>query len=380
MAKPGKNVIHYPSIALLFACCIAWIIFHNGWFPLTLALGIFFIGRIGIRYLTGHPTSGLKLIKNIALVLCFVLTALCCTFLRSETNYAYFLNHENPLEVLSQDRWTPLSKATSVDTKTSFNGSSARHEIVLIRRRQPSIWGKLLNRIILQEVHVFRFNPHNDFYLLADVTNDFTPLTVQEANERKASDFILNSSFYDPENHAIGEIIYLGKRYQKKTKSSGYFKVIHGIPHAGPASIFNNLPGEPAYSCQAHPSTLRDGQMFNYIENESLQVLWNQKTYRNLMGEMTNGDFVVVVSGNGGLVDVKEITQIAQLLGVNHATLFDAGSALQYRFTNPNYSMEFSAFNNSLDLGSFADRICVKLFRKNVIQRSPVYIGIKLNE
>jgi hypothetical protein len=77
--------------------------------------------------------------------------------------------------------------------------------------------------------------------------------------------------------------------------------------------------------------------MFNYIENESLQALWNQKTYRNLMGEMTNGDFVVVVSGNGGLVDVKEITQIAQLLGVNHATLFDAGSALQYRFTNPNY-------------------------------------------
>jgi hypothetical protein len=42
--------------------------------------------------------------------------------------------------------------------------------------------------------------------------------------------------------------------------------------------------------------------------------------------------------------------------------------------------MEFSAFNNLLDAGSFVDKVGMELFRKNFIQRSPVYIGISLNE
>jgi hypothetical protein len=86
----------------------------------------------------------------------------------------------------------------------------------------------------------------------------------------------------------------------------------------------------------------------------------------------------VVVSGNGALLDVKEITQIAQKIGVYHASLFDAGSALQYHFKEGTYSLEFSAFNNSYDFGSFFDRLTMKLFRKKFVQRSPVFIGIKL--
>ncbi len=42
--------------------------------------------------------------------------------------------------------------------------------------------------------------------------------------------------------------------------------------------------------------------------------------------------------------------------------------------------MEFSAFNNTLDAGSFVDKVGMELYRKNFIQRSPIYIGIKLHE
>ena len=137
-----------------------------------------------------------------------------------------------------------------------------------------------------QEINVFFFKPSNDFYLLAAVNDNFSPLNIYEANRRKESDLVINSSFYDPQNNAIGEIIYQGKRFQQKTESSGYFKVIHGIPHAGPASIFQSINGKPTYSCQAHPSTIKNGRLFPYIDSENMQNIWKLKSYRNLIGEM----------------------------------------------------------------------------------------------
>jgi hypothetical protein len=99
-----------------------------------------------------------------------------------------------------------------------------------------------------------------------------------------------------------------------------------------------------------------------------------------LVGEKADGSIVFIASGNGGLLDVKEITQLAKLIGVKHATLFDAGIALQYAFNSPGYAMEFSAFNNYVDAGTFVDKVGMELFRKNFIQRSPIYIGVSLKE
>jgi hypothetical protein len=119
--------------------------------------------------------------------------------------------------------------------------------------------------------------------------------------------------------------------------------------------------------------------IFEYILNNSFPK-WRQRTYRNLVGEKADGSIVFIASGNGGLLDVKEITQLAKLLGVKHATLFDAGIALQYAFKSPGYSMEFAAFNNYVDAGTFVDKVGMELFRKNFIQRSPIFIGITLKE
>lgn len=351
--------------------------FHNGFTPLLLAIAAFFTGRLIMRRITGHASTGMKILKNIFLLVSFIALGTFLTLVRSETNYAYFLDSSNALEVLSDDQWKPIENALKIDVEETYTGTSATHQTVRIRRRQSKIWAKAVVRLIPEVVHVFTFKPSNDFYLLAAVNDGFKPLNLEEANERKSSNFMVNSSFYDPENQVLGEVIYLGARYQRKTHSSGYFKVINGVPHAGPSSIFQNIPGNPTYSCQAHPSTLKNGALFSYIEEESMQALWNQKTYRNLVGERKDGKIVVIVSGNGGLLDVKEITQIAQRLGVNHASLFDAGSALQYRFTDGSYTMSFSAFNNEYDFGDLADRIAMKLFRKKLMQRSPVFIGVK---
>ena len=380
MAKTRYGWLHYPGVLGWYLATVSWLIFHNGFLPLFVGICVFFGGRFLLRRITGYTTSGLKIIKNAFLFISLFAFGAFCSLVKSETNYAYFLDTTSTLEVLSDDQWVPIESASKIDLEEGYKSASATHQTLRIHRRQSEMWAKAMVKIIPQVVHVFTFNPSNDFYLLADVYEGFKPINVEEANERKSSNFVINSSFYDPQNQVLGEVIYLGKRYRRKNRSSGYFKVINGIPHAGPISIFNERDDSPSYACQAHPSTLTNGAIFSHIEDESMQALWNQKTYRNLIGERKDGRLVVVVSGNGALLDVKEITQIAQRIGVYHASLFDAGSALQYRFVDGSYRLDFSAFNNTYDLGRLTDRLAMKYFRKKFNQRSPIFIGVKFKQ
>lgn len=347
--------------------------------PLLCLMGLFFVGRLGLRKLTGHSSNGIGILKNSLLVVLFLSAGFTCSVLRTETNYYYFLTRTNTLKVKQDGEWVLIHNANRIDVDEMYSNPSVVVQRIDIKRNQKGILGRALNLIISQKVNVFTFKPSNSFYLVADPTNGFEPLTVTEANSRKASSFLINASFYDPSNRALGEVIYCSKQYQTKSSSSGYFKVIDGVPHAGPRSVFEGYANIPQYSCQAHPSTMKDGEIFQYILDNSF-AKWRQRTYRNLVGEKADGSIVCIASGNGGLLDVREISQLAKLLGLKHATLFDAGIALQYAFNSPGYSMEFSAFNNLLDAGPFVDKVGMELFRKNFIQRSPVYIGITLNE
>lgn len=309
----------------------------------------------------------------------FITAGFLFSLVRSETNYAYFLDRTPSVNIQENGSWTPLDKANNIDLSETYSSANVQIHSIKIKRNQSGFARQILNFITSQRVNIFVFSNKSDFFLIADPTKNFAPLSVSEANERKESSFLINASFYDPSNQALGEVIYCSQQYQSKSSSSGYFKVIDGIPHAGPRSIFTPYSNTPQYSCQAHPSTMKNGVIFEYILNNSF-LKWRQRTYRNLVGEKADGSIVFIASGNGGLLDVKEITQIAKLIGVKHATLFDAGIALQYSFNNPGYSMEFSAFNNFVDAGSFVDKVGMELFRKNFIQRSPIYIGVSLKE
>lgn len=379
MAKPGLNFIHYFAVLALFSLSIMLLVFFNGFFAALMIAGLFFSGRWLIRHFTGHPTSGMALLKNGFLLVFLFVTGFFFTAFRTETNYYFFLDRHATLKVKQEGEWVFIPNARQLDRNELYSNAQVTIESIDIKRNQGGLFGRALNLFVSQKVHVFTFQPNNDFYLVGDPNHSFSPLTVHEAMERKNSHFLINSSFYDPENQALGEIIYCGKEFRPKSNSSGYFKVIDGVPHAGPRSLFDEYSGQVQYACQAHPSTMKDGVIFQYILDNSF-AKWQQRTYRNLIGEKEDGSIVFIASGNGGLLDVREITQIAQLIGVKNATLFDAGVALQYAFETPGYSMEFSAFNNTLDAGTFVDKVGMELYRKNFIQRSPIYIGIKLHE
>ena len=379
MAKPGNNILHYVAVLLLFALCLTLLVFNNGITSGIIIILVFFGLRWALRKATGFNVSGIGIMKNVFLSLLFLSSACIFSILRTETNYYYFLNRNAPLQIKSDGQWKDLNEANSIDLVELYSNPTVSVQQIKIKRNQPNVVGRALNLVYTQKVNVFTFKPTNEFYLVADPNSNFSPLRVAEAQERKNSSFLINASFYDPANQALGEVIYCSKQYQSKSNSSGYFKVIDGVPHAGPRSVFDKYRNPPQYSCQAHPSTMKDGVIFQYILDNSFSK-WRQRTYRNLIGEKEDGNIVCIASGNGGLLDVREISQLAKLIGVKHATLFDAGVALQYAFESPGYSMEFSAFNNQLDAGSFVDKVGMELFRKNFIQRSPIYIGIKLSE
>jgi hypothetical protein len=379
MAKPGNNILHYVAVLLLFALCLTLLIFNNGITSGIIIILMFFSLRWALRKATGFNVSGIGILKNVFLSLLFLSSACVFSILRTETNYYYFLNRTAALQIKSDGQWKDLNEANSIDLVELYSNPTVSVQQIKIKRNQPNVVGRALNLVYTQKVNVFTFKPTNEFYLVADPNSNFSPLRVAEAQERKNSSFLINASFYDPANQALGEVIYCSKQYQSKSNSSGYFKVINGVPHAGPRSVFDKYHNPPQYSCQAHPSTMKDGVIFQYILDNSFSK-WRQRTYRNLIGEKEDGSIVCIASGNGGLLDVREISQLAKLIGVKHATLFDAGVALQYAFESPGYSMEFSAFNNQLDAGSFVDKVGMELFRKNFIQRSPIYIGIKLSE
>lgn len=382
MSKKASSSFHYFLTFILLLSCLLYLFLNNGFIHYIIGISSFFGIRWALRKWTGFRSSGWIIFQSIVIILFFSIFSFLCTLVKSSTNYIFFFDQKEQLSILQSGNWVSLSEANSIDKDEEFSNSNVSIQTVYIQRPQPSIFGKIKNLVKKEQIRIYTFSPRNEFYLIADVSNNLAPMTHYEAMARKKSDFLINASFYDTQNNALGEIIYLGKKFQNKSSSTGYFKVIDGVPHAGPTSIFENDTSMPYYSCQAHPSTMKDGIIFSYIENESNlnHNQWGQKSYRNLIGENKKGEIVFVVSNKGAILTVKEISQIAKLVGVQNAALFDAGIALQYEFNHPDFKESYSAFNNHLDAGKVCDELCMELFRKNFIQRSPVYIGVKLKD
>ena len=80
-----------------------------------------------------------------------------------------------------------------------------------------------------------------------------------------------------------------------------------------------------------------------------------------------DGTIVFVLSGDGGLMNVTEVTRLALKLGVKHATLLDGGKALQYYVRDRGWRFHFHAFNNTVDFEN----------PKFAFERSPVYVAIR---
>lgn len=240
-------------------------------------------------------------------------------------------------------------------------------------RQKESTLKKILNKISSPRLYLFEFKINkNNFSVSLKKGGE----TVKQ-RIRSGENFSINSAFYDPNNKSIGQAIVKGQKYGGQTRSSGFFKVIDGLAYVGPRSLFNKKKGNVEYSCQAHPSVMKDGIIWDYIQNVTRTIAWKRRTFRNLSGINKKGNIIFLVSGVGGLLSVKEISEIALKLNIKTATLFDAGSALQYKFKKNDYQLAFCAYNNNLYLGKFMDKLFEKFIGKKFYNTSPVYINYK---
>lgn len=264
-----------------------------------------------------------------------------------------------------------LQLAEVPETKELYKDADVSVQKVYLERSGESTSKALLDLFNPPRAYLFTFTNREETFSINYLKNGGTA----RKELKSGSTFSINSSFYDKEMNSLGEVVVDGTNYGQHSNSSGFFKVIEGKAYVGPRSLFEQLPGTVRYSCQAHPSVMRDGIIWPYILEESLnQTPWKRRTLRNLGGMDADGNIVFLVSGDGGLLSVKEMSELALKLGIETATLFDAGSALQYSFQKDGYRLHFSAYNNRLQMGERVNQFFKQKTGYQFFNSSPVFI------
>lgn len=214
----------------------------------------------------------------------------------------------------------------------------------------------------------FSFRPHFE----RGDSGDFLPLTAPEVQRQTGAAFVINASYYAPDGHPMGLIIQGGQPVTPEIKPwSGFFFVKDGRPWFGPRSLYESTPGAPTEVIQGYPSVMKDHQVFSYLDSAPDRFFnGSELTFRSLGGVKDNGAIVFIVSGPGGIMNMTEITRLAKLWEVRHATLLDGGRSLQYAFHHGGTGFDFHAFNNSLPLEEFKDGMLHW-------ERPPVYLVVE---
>lgn len=381
-----KKILFIGLSWVFLATSIYVLLFVNNFWGLLLAFVFYFLFK---SCTTQHgflfKETFKRLVQNkwgtVLLILTFIFTAYLSTLLRVRSNIQYAFSNQGVLIVPSNHQFQLLDDGLkTLDLEVLHQNDEVVISQLSFTRMNQSINERIKDKFIAKKLFIFEFNMKNEFGLCADVENDCQPMNCMEAKNRSNSNFVLNTSFYGLDSKGLNEIIIDKKNYGgRNATATGFFKVIDGKPFAGPKSIFTSNKGTISHSCQAFPSVMKDGIIFNYIESEipPSKVSWKMKTYRNLIGTKANGNLVCIVSNEGGLISVKEISQIAKIYGVEHATLFDGGSALQYSFDDGDWSCTFSAIANDGYVPGFIKRILSKRAKSTIPARSPVYLYVR---
>lgn len=299
--------------------------------------------------------------------------------IRIQSNIEYAFNNDGELMISTSEGFKSILKnENNIKFNEVFKNGNVTIQSINIKRKNESLIHKIENFVNPNRITVFEFNLENDFGLIADIKNELNPINTDEAMSLANSNFAINTNFFG--SGAIGEVIIDKKRYGQDNKTaSGFFKVIDGKPFAGARSLFKNNAGIVSYSCQAFPSVMKNGDFFPYIISEKppYRPSWKNKTYRNLIGNLPNGNLVFVLSNNGALLSVKEIALIGKKYGITNASLFDGGAALQYEYNSKNFKMNFSAFNNNINFGEIIDKKFMTLAKSHFPTKSPVFLVVK---
>lgn len=277
-----------------------------------------------------------------------------------------------PLQILTKNGgWKAANAMTTADMAAAMverhKEAGMRWTTLKVRRGGP--WhAELAQRVFGAEVHVITLAPE-----LFDFMTSYRPkFELTTARERMAQEnlwFSITGNFRDPKGRPMGWVYHEGRQVNPPFGDwSGCFFVKDGRPWFGPKSLLTDVPGLIQEGTQVYPSVMKNHTIFSYVDLKPDEHFDGSKiSYRALGGMRKDGTIVFVVSGDGGVMNVSEVAEIARKVDLQHATLLDGGRALQYSIRTDDGPWHFHAFNTDLPFSH-------KWLQR---QRSPVYIGAR---
>lgn len=239
-----------------------------------------------------------------------------------------------------------------------------------IHRTAEDNWQGFANLLLSSRLQVLSFSPEH-FTFESAFQSEFALSSASEILQQGQFQFAINANYFDENQRPLGQVIHEGEEYNRHFPNwSGYFFVKEGKPYFGPRSLLDETAGSPTELLQGYPSLIKDHQVFDYVHLKANPYFdGNTKTYRSLAGMRQDGTIVWIISGKGGIIDIRELAIIAQKLGLMHATIFDGGSSLQYRLDYAGETLSFHATSSRFDLSALVPRM------EQI--RPPVFIGVK---
>jgi uncharacterized protein YigE (DUF2233 family) len=242
------------------------------------------------------------------------------------------------------------------------NSGNASAWQIRVRREPRRKRQKAADFLTACRLHIFEFDPAAFSFrahFQREASGEFCPLTAPEVQRQTGAAFVINASYYTPDGQPMGLIVHRGEPITPEIKPwSGFFFVKNDRPWFGPRSLYEATPGNPVEVIQGYPSVMKDHQVFGYLDTAPDRFFsGSELNFRSLAGMKDDGTIVFIVSGQGGIMNMTEITRLAKLWGVKHATLLDGGRALQYGFNLDGASLSFNAFNNSVPLEEFKEGV-----------------------
>lgn len=310
-----------------------------------------------------------------ALLACIALLWTADEIYRWRSNFVFWSYRESdqPLEVSTKKGWKILPDLTLAELDSSLDeqGKTEGFRVgeLRIRRHSKSLTQTLSSALCESRVTIFLISPEQ--YRFQTSFRDKFALTT--ARERCATDdaaLAITANFRDPQGKPLGWVYSKGQLVNRAFPNwTGAFFVKNGMPYFGPKSLMDEISGDIQEGTQGYPSVMKNHTVFSYVDLAPDKHFDGKRiTYRALAGTRRDGTVVLVLSGEGGVMTVAEITSIAMKLQLQHATLLDGGRALQYSYQLPGSGLRhFRAFNTQIDSGPAWSRA----------QRSPVYIVVK---
>ena len=294
---------------------------------------------------------------------------------RWRSNFVFwsYRDSDQPLEVSTKKGWKLLSDLSLAELDSSLdekgNNEGFRVGELRLRREATTLTQKLASALRDSRVTIFLISPEQ--YRFQTSFKDKFALTT--ARERRASEdaaLAITANFRDPQGKPLGWVYSKGQIVNRAFPNwTGAFFVKNGTPYFGPKSLVDEVAGDIQEGTQGYPSVMKNHTVFSYVDLAPDKYFDGKRiTYRALAGTRRDGSVIFVLSGEGGVMNVSEITSLAMKLQLQHATLLDGGRALQYSYQLPGSGLRhFRAFNTQIDSGPVWTRA----------QRSPVYIVVK---